>query len=545
MKDEKKEKEELLAMVPELPEGFIEWCENQMERAPVFYKRKGNYTDCKCGMCGKEYRLYTPTNQEYGTEYREIPKRNDKTVCVKCKGETYYEWERIKGVSNEERWYFLYQLLQDGSVLVRIFECWSRKQQGTAQRIKTEEVERIFLIKGQVKKMSYRYYCYTGKSAWVMENGKGYPGITMRDITVYPGWREVLEESELRYCPVDDIAETVFGRDFCNSIILRRVNVLMAYVNNPALEMYHKMKMTKLVKMLVWREGILGSVNRRKTTVEGQLRLKNRQNIKRLKEAKGDTEWLEILQYVEKNSCKWNTEQEGWIKYNWGLDHGKMLDVFLKYMTVQKLMNRVKKYREQTNFYSDRYVLREYRDYLKMREELGYDMKNEVFLYPRNLHEKHQEMVEEVNKIKDEKLIVEKKKEFFRIEKRYSSLCRKYQAVTAGYLIRPAKDAGEIIMEGRTLHHCVGRDMYLKKHNDGKSTILFLRKVGKPEEPYITIEIAGTKINQWYGINNTKPDKEIIDRLLEDYVKQLERKLKKENKNRNKKQSREELDAAG
>lgn len=519
------EKKTLLAMVPRLPNGFIKWCEDQMERAPVFYKRKGNYTDCKCGMCGKEYRLYTPVDPEYGTKYSEIPKRNEKTVCVKCKGETYYEWERIKGVNNEERWYFLYQLLKDGSVLVRIFSCWSRKQQGTAQRIETEEVERIFLIKGQVKKMSYRHYYYTGKSVWTMENGKGYPGITMRDITVYPGWKEVLEESELRYCPVEEIAETTFGKDFGNAIILHSVDVLMAYVNNPALEMYHKMRMIKLVRMLVWREGILGNVNRRKTTVEGQLRLKNRQNIKRLKEKEGDTEWLEILQYEEKNGCKWNAEQEEWVKYNWyGLDHGKMLNVFLKYMTIQKLMNNVKKYRKQVNDFSDRYVLVEYKDYLQMRTELGYDMKNEVFLYPRNLHEKHQEMVEEVNKLRNEKLIVEKKKEFSRIEKRFSTLCRKYQAVTAGYLIRPAKDAGEIIMEGRTLHHCVGRDMYLKKHNDGKSTILFLRKEEEPEIPYITIEISGTKISQWYGINDTKPDKEIIDRLLNDYVKQLERK---------------------
>lgn len=524
MKDEKKEKEELLAMVPELPEDFTEWCENQMNNAPVFYKRVGNYTECRCGMCGKKYRLYTPKEPEYGTVYSEIPRKNDKTECVKCGKQTYYEWKGITRVMNEERWFYLYQLLKDGSVLVRIFDCWRRKQQGVAQITETEEVERIFLIKGQVKKMVYLYYYFTGEAKWAMTQGKGYPQIDNTEGPVYPGWEKVLEKSNLKYCRVEKIAELAEINMHGRGKTLYRIDILMAYANNPALEMYEKAGLKKLVRTLVWREGIVGELNRRKTTLEGQIRIKDKEKIKKFMSSEGRLTILEMLQYEEKHGYRWTEEQEEWAQEYWRtLTQGKKLDTFLKYMSIQKLINRIKKYEEQTErtYGTTQGTIIEYNDYLQMREELGYNMDNEIFVYPKKLHKKHQEMVKEKNERDSELTIAKKNKEFPKIAEKYTMLCRKYQARTGGYIIRPAKDAGEIVMEGRMLHHCVGRDTYLKRHNDGQSTILFLRKEECLDVPYITIEIRGTEIQQWYGVHDTKPDKEVIDKLLNDYVKQL------------------------
>lgn len=530
MKDEKKEKEELLAMVPELPEGFTEWCENRMANAPVFYKRIGEYTECQCGMCGKKYRLHTPREPKFGIVYSEIPRKNDITECPECGKQTYYEWKRVTRAKIEEKWFYLYQLLSDGSVIVRIFNCWRKKEQGVPQETETEELERIFLMKGQVKKMVYLYCYYTQKAEWSMEYGKGYPRIDNDNGTVYPGWDKVLEESNLKYCRVEEI-ETVVGRNYWRNNLCK-IEILMAYVNNPAIEMYEKAGLKELVKQLVWREGIIGCLNRKKTTLEGQLRLKDKDKIKRFMKSKGDTGLLEILQYEEKRGYRWTEEQENWVKYYWGImQQGKTLDTFMKYMSIQKLMNRVKKYRKgRQGYHSLREVITEYRDYLQMREELGYNMENEVFVYPKNLHEKHQEMVKESEARRCGMTIKRKNEEYPQIAKRYVTLCKKYQARTGGYIIRPARDAGEIIMEGRILHHCVGRDVYLKSHNEGKTTILFLRKEECQDTPYITIEIKGTEIKQWYGVHDTKPDKEVIDRLLKDYVKQLKRHIGKESK---------------
>lgn len=531
MKDSVQERDELLQMVPELPEGFTEWCENKMQKAPVFYKRTGNYTECQCGICGEKYRLKTPEQPMYGTLECERPVRHEQTECVKCKQKTYYEWKRVTRVTNEDRYFYLYQLLKDGSVVVRIFECFSRWEQGMKQKIETQEVERIFLIKGQVKKMAHYYTWYSSSAFWSMEAGKGFPKLEVwkAENEAYPGWEDVLKESNLKYCRVKEICKLIERR---RNLVLHTIEILMAYTNNPALEMYEKAGLSKLVQQLVWREGIIGAINRRKDTLEGQLRLKDKTKIKKFMKEKGQLQLLEVLQYEEKHNYNWTDEQENWVLYYWGAltDSHKAIDILLKYMSIQQLMNRVEKYRKsRQDYHSIREVIAEYRDYLKMREELGYDMTNEVFIHPKNLNEKHAEMVKESASRKNELTIKTKNKEFPNIRKNYEKLCKKYQARTDGYIIRPARDAGEIIMEGRILHHCVGRDQYLRSHNTGKSHILFLRKEKKPDVPYITIEIAGTEIKQWYGAHDTKPDKEIIEQLLKDYVQQLAKKKKKLN----------------
>lgn len=63
---------------------------------------------------------------------------------------------------------------------------------------------------------------------------------------------------------------------------------------------------------------------------------------------------------------------------------------------------------------------------------------------------------------------------------------------------------------------------YMKNYNNGRRFILLLRKDSMADEPYITIEIEGTCIRQWYGHNDTKPEEEIIKPLLEQYVSYLE-----------------------
>ena len=90
-------------------------------------------------------------------------------------------------------------------------------------------------------------------------------------------------------------------------------------------------------------------------------------------------------------------------------------------------------------------------------------------------------------------------------------------------VIRPAADAGEIILEGRTLHHCVGGDTYLSRHAEGTSTILFLRKKEHPEIPYITVEISGKRICQWYGAYDKKTDEKENEAWLNNYLRALKR----------------------
>ena len=81
--------------------------------------------------------------------------------------------------------------------------------------------------------------------------------------------------------------------------------------------------------------------------------------------------------------------------------------------------------------------------------------------------------------------------------------------------------------EGRSLHHCVGRnDTYMKKMADGISWILFLRKKENLDRPYYTIEISlkDDHIIQFYSEYDRQPDKGIITDVLNRYKSSIRKK---------------------
>ena len=161
-----------------------------------------------------------------------------------------------------------------------------------------------------------------------------------------------------------------------------------------------------------------------------------------------------------------------------------------------------------------------------MRLALGYDMNNTVYQQPRNLVEAHNQIVLESNKEEMDIRIREVEQKYPSIRAIYRELRKIYFYEDDTYLIRPARSAGEIVREGRLLHHCVGGDNYLVKHNRRESYILMLRFKDKAEEPYITVEISSNnpKIRQWYGTNDRKPDAKNMQKWLNDYLKQLKEK---------------------
>ena len=132
-------------------------------------------------------------------------------------------------------------------------------------------------------------------------------------------------------------------------------------------------------------------------------------------------------------------------------------------------------------------------------------------------------MVAETTREEVKKRLKETEEKYPNIKKRYRGLRKEYCYEDAAYLIRPARSAEEIVMEGRILHHCVGGDGYLSKHNEGKSYILMLRFRKEPETPYITVEInpEQKEIVQWYGEKDTKPDEKNIQMWLDAWLKKL------------------------
>ena len=124
-------------------------------------------------------------------------------------------------------------------------------------------------------------------------------------------------------------------------------------------------------------------------------------------------------------------------------------------------------------------------------------------LYPKDLQRAHDEMVLRVKEKEDAEINA-------KISERLTELSSlSYENNDMGLMIRPAASQAELIKEGKILHHCVGG--YAKAHADGKTTILFIRKIDDPDIPFYTLEFKNGKVLQNRGDRNCARTKEVID----------------------------------
>lgn len=495
------------ATLPEIPETFKNHCMDAIPKIPIFYRRKGKYAECMCGKCGIGYTT------------EEVPQRGNQTVCKVCGHRGQWKWKRCTRRQWDQNDITLVQCTTDKNLVMRIFRISYSYQQDYEADIQLIEKRRFFLHMGDVYKFYNTLFYDYKKGSWDKRWGRESDHEFVDIDNFYPGYRQAINESVLKYCDPHEItAMTQWHQgDYGKALIV--------YARNPAVEMFAKSGLKGIVAHLMEKEGRSKLINRRAKTIYGQLRIKDKQALKYLLADKGKISTLEVLQLEKKKKVRFTDEQRTFLKMRYGEYRGmESTEFLLQYMTIQQLMNRVEKYLKEEKYYSIGSVIIEYRDYLEMRMELGYDMANELYLHPRSLKEKHDLMVKERNAKKDELHSTKMMQKYPDIAKRYKSLCKKYAYSDQNFVIRPAKDAAEIVAEGRELQHCVGRENYLSGHNKGKSFILLLRKKESPNEPYYTIEICDDEIIQWYGLRDKKPDKEIIEPWLDDYVTHLKTK---------------------
>lgn len=160
---------------------------------------------------------------------------------------------------------------------------------------------------------------------------------------------------------------------------------------------------------------------------------------------------------------------------------------------------------------------RDYADYIKECEKLGYDLKETSVLYPTDLATTHRRTAALV-KIENSALVEQS------IKDKYERLHKACEWNNDKYAIVMPKSAEEIINEGAILNHCVGS--YCERVANGKSIILFLRKIDDLDKPFYTLEIRPNMYKfdfvQCRGYRNSDPSKEIYDRVdnfLESYAK--------------------------
>lgn len=163
-------------------------------------------------------------------------------------------------------------------------------------------------------------------------------------------------------------------------------------------------------------------------------------------------------------------------------------------------------------------VAQQYVDYLNMSERLEID----TILYPDNLENAHDQLVELINDQKNKKRLAEASKKDRAIEKVYKKIAKKFSFADEKYILRPAKSNVEIVREGQIQHICVGAGSYTEKMLHGKSYILFLRQQSAPDKPYYTVEITPEyEILQRHGKYNKEHEERIeVDAFLNQFVEE-------------------------
>lgn len=490
------------------------WAAELIPDRNIYYRRKGRFVTCACSACGKMYTgTVEPSPDIDGLLERYIPASHNTTgECPLCHAlATYRAAGRIKRRCGIWKYFIVGQCHKNGFVF-RAF-CVHRTMRlisvGDAIEPSPDideitEYARVFLNKGMKPVTWWQGHDFrTGAESWQNWYPGYYGSAHIHEDNYYPGTFEELKKCEI----------TKYGNPG-NNLPIRYYSAFTRY---PDFEIVQKAGMHHLESMLLSQSG--ANINPRGKTIHDRLRI-YKERLPELRKRKGSGAYLKACQYERKNSLHFTTAQlEEWMFINEGYRSQADQDVYrrmLKHTTITKILHYLDKLKAEH--------LGEYTwlDYIRMRARLGYDLDNEVYLFPKDLRRKHNELVEIIDRERNDKRKAEMLKKFPEVRKKYTKLNKKYTFTDGDYMIRPAKDAAEIVEEGRILHHCVGSsDTYFNKIKKGESFILFLRAAAAPDIPLATIEIRGQQILQWYEAHDEKPDEDILQPWLDKYTKQL------------------------
>ena len=202
---------------------------------------------------------------------------------------------------------------------------------------------------------------------------------------------------------------------------------------------------------------------------------------------------LRILQYAGEI----RQEDFDMLRYTHDNGYDRMYEKYLdmrRYTTIYKL----KKYINRQRIIHEM----DYFDYIRWLEEMGYDMRNEFNLYPRDFKKAHDDKSKEYTRFKDRQAIEDEK----RYKRLLAKLTRETEDMdamnlkTEGMFIRLPDELDELKREGEILHHCVGT--YRDKVAKGDTMIFFIRLESEPDRPYFTLEYRDNRVIQCRGFKN-------------------------------------------
>lgn len=501
----------------------------------LYYKKHGCWAKIACSKCGGVTDARWKSGISYESQFQtwtEEPREGRYGTCPMCGARGLYKCQgKVKGEHSRTIHLFLGQRYKENGMVMRyvqVEKTWilglicgekGTEMYNACEKLSGVEIARAYFEPGKKMQIDYqKHNPYSGEDFWDDCNLYGMNNITINAAPIMPETYEEMKGTMFQYSALQEYVKCVGD--------VNPIDYLERYSHTPQIEVLVKMGLIGVVENLVkCYYGIVANQNESRPDVFLGIR---KERVKQLIRKKGDVEILNAMQMEKRFGQNWTDDQIEHLTET-GM-RSEQVGEATKYMTLQKLLNRIEKYagcqygtecsRAKARI---RHVATTYVDYLKMREDLGYDLNNMVYQYPRDLDEAHNKMILEINKEKAEARLREVARLYPDIRKSYRSLRKKYFYEDENYIIRPARSAEEIVMEGRILHHCVGGDGYLNRHNTGQTYILMVRFKDEPEIPYITVEIDAKypRIIQWHGELDKKPDEKNMQAWLNTWLMKL------------------------
>jgi hypothetical protein len=288
------------------------------------------------------------------------------------------------------------------------------------------------------------------------------------------------------------------------------VKVFTEYSKYPALEQISKSGFAQIVEAKLKGMHIYSCLNYKGKDMFETLKL-SRNDIKEIKKSKVliNPLFLRLYQLQVKDKSGLSPTEVKDIQNCYAADFVRLRNI-LNHTTMKKAFKYMEKQREKYSkkFSSKSAVTITWSDYIDDCLTLEMNFKDERVLYPKDLHEAHQETLVRIKTEAD--ALMDRK-----IDERLNSLER-YCFEYNGLMIRPAVSTKELIREGKALKHCVGNynQKYMSKYSKGQIVLLLIRKTDNPDNPFATMELEKDVVKQVQGYDN-----KLSSKCLDEFVK--------------------------
>lgn len=499
--------------VPPLPAAFQGWLTEGplLNSRNIFYRRTSHkIARCFCTHCESYFHVVED-------KFSLFPAHNKSGFCPACHSKiTYKSWGRTSCIYDSAD-AAIFQKSRKGELLLRYFSTrWEYHRLGEQREISFHERARLFFdfsgqITGQYK---YGHSSQTDRYGWYVtrDHITGDPkyidyrinlgmyrtviNVWFEERHLYPyNLHTMLKEANLSY----DLKRYLHGAVDVTSYLFRGKQ----YPYAPSL---YRIGMEKAAKDIL--ENYYSPVT---SDLPGPLHKKfgiSKDALGWIKENGLGMEEINLLAAVgEKTTQK---------DYHWAVanqlvaEHVAYLRKFVSFPKMRNYLSKQVKREDSNevrhNCNSIKDSAQRWKDYLQMCENLGYDMEQERILFPKNLRDEHDKVVQ-LTRVRFDAEMDRK------IQKIYPSLNQNYSYTDGIYLICPPKNFQEFVDEGVNLLHCVCTNRYYIKHVEGNNLIFFVRKNEKPDEPFCTMEydVAKNKVLQLYGFRDQTPAKDVQD----------------------------------